>query len=101
MKHTKNMVHKATVESSELFGYATNNSELYRQMITPVINNLRKKAKKGVYDAEKAIDAWYPVATMASDKYGKDYGYTFSVQDRYTVAVDMRDYYEEEIFYNL
>jgi hypothetical protein len=95
------MVHKATVESSELFGYTTNHGDIYRQAITPVINNLRKKAQKGLYDAEKAIDAWYHVATMASNRYGNDYGYTFSVQDRYTVAVDMRDYYEDEIFYDL
>lgn len=101
MTHTKSMRYQATVESSELFGYATNNSELYRQAITPAINNLRKKAQKGIYDKEKAIDLWYAVATTASKKYGKDYGYTFSVTDRYTVAVDMRDYYEEEIFYNL
>ena len=70
-------------------------------MTTPIINNLRKKAQKGTYDSNKAVDAWYPVATTASDKYHKDYGYKFSVQDRYTVAVDMERYYREEIFYNL
>lgn len=101
MKHTKSMTYNTTTESRELFLYATNDGNLYRQMITPIINNLRKKAQKGLYDGNKAIDAFYPVATMASNKYGKDYGYTFNVQDRYTVAVDMAKYYEEEVFYNL
>lgn len=101
MTHTKAMIYNETTESRELFMYATNNSELYRQAITPAINNLRKKAQRGIYDGEKAIDLWYTVATTASKKYGKDYGYTFSVTDRYTVAVDIKDYYEDEIFCEL
>ena len=101
MKHTKSMVYNETTESRELFLYATNDGNLYRQMITPIINNMRKKAQKGIYNSDKAVDAWYPVATAASNKYGKDYGYTFSVQDRYTAAVDMEEYYREEIFYSL
>ena len=101
MKRTKNMTYHETTESRELFLYATNDGNLYRQMITPVIDNLHKKAQKGIYDSDKTIDAWYPVATVASNKYGKDYGYTFSVQDRYTTAVDMERYYREEIFFEL
>ena len=101
MKHTKSMIYNETTESRELFLYATNDGNLYRQMITPIINNMRKKAQKGIYNSDKAVDAWYPVATAASNKYGKDYGYTFSVHDRYTAAVDMEEYYREEIFYSL
>ena len=58
MKRTKTMVYKPTVESRELMLYAINNGELYRRQITPVINCLRKKAVKGTYDSEKAVDAW-------------------------------------------
>ena len=101
MKHTKNMIYKPTVESHELFLYATNDGNLYRNMITPVIENMRRKAKKGLYDKEKAVDAYYHIATAASDKYNKDYGYSFSVTDRFTVAVDMVEYYEEEIYFEL
>jgi hypothetical protein len=101
MTHTKAMIYNETTESRELFMYATNNGDLYRSMITPVINSLRKKAIKGIYDGNKAIDIWYRVATEASNRYNKDYGYTFSVTDRYTVAVDMKDYYEDEIFCEL
>ena len=97
MKRTKSMIYKATEESRELMLYATNDGNLYRQHITPVIDNLRKKYKKGVYDREKAIDLWYYVATDASERYYKDFGYKFSVQDRFTVAVEMEAYYKEEI----
>lgn len=102
MTRTKNMIYKETAESRELFLYATNDGRLYTRMITPVIENLRKKAVKGSYDKEKAIDAYYHVATEASKMYNKDFGYSFSVQDRFTVAVDMESYYrDDEVFYNL
>jgi hypothetical protein len=101
MKRTKNMIYNPTTEATELFMYATNCGNLYRQMVTPIINNLRNKAIKGVYDKDRAVDAWYAVATEASNRYYKDFGYKFCVADRFTVAVDMADYYEEEIFYNI
>jgi hypothetical protein len=102
MKRTKNMVYNPTEESKELFLYAVNDGNLYRGMIKNVLDNLEKKIGKGIYDKEKAVDAWYYVATEASNKYWKNFGYKFSVADRFTVAVDMADYYEEQIlFYDL
>lgn len=65
MKRTKSMIYKETVESRELFLYATNDGDLYRKMIIPIIENLRKKATKGWYDENKAIDAYYKVACEA------------------------------------
>lgn len=97
MKRTKTMTYNETAESRELFLYATNNGDLYRSMTTPVITNLKKKLAKGVYDSDKAVDAYYHIATEASNRYQKDYGYAFSVADRFTVAVDMEAYYKEEI----
>lgn len=55
-KRTKNMIYKETVESRELFLYAVNSGDLYRRIITPTIKCLRKKAIKGIYDKDKAID---------------------------------------------
>ena len=102
MTRTKSMIYKETVESRELFLYATNEGGLYRRMITPTIESLRKKDVKGNYDKEKAIDAYYYVATEASKMYNKDFGYSFSVQDRFTAAVDMEEFYrEDEVFYGL
>lgn len=101
MKRTKNMIYKETTESRELFLYATNDGNLYRQMITPAINNLKKKLAKGQYDAQKAVDLYYYIATEASNRYYKDFGYKFSVGDRFTVAVEMEGYYfESEVSYN-
>ena len=97
MKRTKTMVYKPTVESRELTLYAINNGELYRRQIMPVINSLRKKAAKGTYDSDKAVDVWYYVACSASQMYNKDFGYRFSVTDRFTAAVDMEQYYRENV----
>lgn len=99
MKRTKNMIYNPTTEANELFLYATNDGKLYRRMIENILNSLEKKIKNGVYDREKAVDAWYYVATEASKNYEKDFGYRFSVADRFTVAVDMAEYYEEQILF--
>ena len=68
-------------------------------MSRDVVRMLRKKFKKGVYDVNKAVDAWYHVATEASKLYKKEFGYLFSVADRFTVATDLeyhfREYLEE------
>ena len=97
MKRTKKMVYKPTEESRELMLYAINNGELYRRQITPVINSLRRKAAKGTYDSDKAVDVWYYVACSASQMYDKDFGYSFTVTDRFTAAVDMELYYREDV----
>ena len=97
MKRTRTMVYKPTEESRELMLYTINNGELYRRQITPVINSLRKKAVKGTYDSEKAIDAWYYVACSASQMYNKDFGYSFTVTDRFTAAVELEQYYREDV----
>lgn len=101
MKHTKNMIYRPSDSAYELYLYATNDGDLYRSMICPIIDNLKKKATKGIYDKTKAVDAFYHVATEASNHYFRDFGYKFSVTDRYTVACDMTDYYEEEVFYTV
>lgn len=99
MKRTKNMVYKPSTEAHELLLYAINDGDLYRSMISPVIENMKRKVKKGVYDAVKAQDAFYHVATEASNHYFRDFGYKFDVTARFTAAVEMADYYTDEIFY--
>ena len=97
MKRTKTMVYTPSEEANELFLYAINNGKLYRRMTENVLDNLEKKIKKGIYDKEKAIDLWYYVATEASNKYFREFGYKFSVADRFTCAVELEDYYKEDI----
>lgn len=91
MKHTKSMVYKPSHESRELYLYATNHGDLYRRQISAIENNLRKKIARGVYDHNRAVDAFYYAADAASRLYNRDFGYNFSVTDRWTAAVDMAD----------
>lgn len=103
MKRTKSMIYKETVESNELFLCAVNDGRIYRTMVIPVVRNLAKKYIKGTFDKDKAIDAFYPIATQEAKLYCKqyarleDYVSVFSVTDRFTCAVDMLNYYMENI----
>lgn len=74
MKRTSSMTYHETDESRELELYTTNNGGLFRQMITPIINNLHKKYQRGIYDADKAVDLWYNVATEGAKLYNKEFG---------------------------
>lgn len=97
MKRTKSMVYRETVESSELLLYTVNDGTTYNSVIIPTLVNLKRHCKRGNYDTERAIDAWYRVATIESNEYKKDFGYSFSVGDRFTVAVELEKYYRDEI----
>lgn len=96
MKRTKSMIYNQTQESIELTHFAANTELIYPQ-ICATVRNLAKKFDKGVYDPEKAVDAFYYVACAASDLYKKWFGYGFSVGDRFSAAVDLRDYFTENI----
>lgn len=103
MKHTKSMIYRPSTESRELTLYATNDGRLYNYMIVPVIRNLARKYSKGTFDADRAIDAFYPVACEAAKRYCKEFArledapQIFDVTARYTTAADMLDYYTENI----
>lgn len=97
MKITKNMYVENTDASRELELYAENESNIYFNQIKPVISNLQKKYVKGNFDATKAIISFYHVATAASNKYFKEFGYKFSVTERWTAAYNLLQNYMEEI----
>ena len=97
MKRRKSMVYRETDETRELFLYSINQNNVYCKAIVPVLKNLNKHFLRGNYDTERAIDSWYRVATISSNEYKKDFGYSFSVGDRFTVAVELEKYYIEEI----
>ena len=102
MKRTKSMVYRETVESRELELCAINDGDLYRKMISPFIERLKKRYKAGTYDKEKAIDYYFQIATEEARIYNKKYGSdpdscrVFNVQSRFTVAVNMEKYYFAE-----
>lgn len=102
MKRTKSMNYKESTGSRELFLYAINDGYLYSQVISPIINNLRKKTVKGIYDNEKTVDTYYMAACESSKMYNKEFRGSFSVTDRFTCAVDTEAYYRDDaVFYNL
>ena len=51
----------------------------------------KKFIDKGIYDTEKAVDAFYYAMNSASDLYKKYFGYAFTVTARYTAAKEMAD----------
>lgn len=103
MKRTKNMIVKETIESRELALYADNESDIYFVYIMPVIKNLAKHYKRGVFDHAKAIDAFYPAANAAAKKYCREFAKVedapkvFDVTARYTAAAYLLDRYMENI----
>ena len=97
MKRTKSMIYNPSIEARELLLVATNEGKLYTSMIVPIVRNMARKMAKGTFDADKAIDAFYHVADAASKQYNKDFGYLFTVTERFTAAKDMVDYYMENI----
>lgn len=102
MKRTKSMIYTPSTEARELTLYTVNTGSLY-PMTVNVIRNLAKKYMKGTFDADRAIDAFYPIACEAARMYCREFArmqdapHVFSVTDRFTAAADMVDYYMENI----
>lgn len=88
MKITKSMIYTPSPEATELYVCTVNNGDVY-PMIKAVYTNLLKKYHKGIYDHEAAKIAWYHVAEAENCIYKRDFGYSFTVTERYTVAVDL------------
>lgn len=103
MKHTKNMIVKETVESRELSLFANNDHNIYTNYIVPVVKNLAKHYKRGNFEMEKAIEAFFPAACAAAKKYCKEFARledapkVFDVTARYTAAANLLDRYIENI----
>ncbi len=94
-------------EAEELALYIKNTSELYHGITHSVIENLKKKARKGVYDKERAVDAWMYVADAGAKMYDKEFGSgrgsltMFSKSDRRKAAEELARYYEEDVLEGL
>ena len=43
---------------NELDSFIMNDEDLYRRRFMPIISNIRRKMKRGVYDHEKVIKLW-------------------------------------------
>lgn len=92
------------VAVEELVLYITNDGDLYRQIITPTINNLKRKIKRGVYDDSLALKAWMNVADAGVQKYDEEFGSgrgslkLCNKSTREAIASELKDYYEDDVF---
>lgn len=96
MCRTSSMVYTPSDEARELYICTINNGDVYPQ-IQAVIANLKKKYKKGSYNKDLAVDAWYHVAEHEAVIYYKEFGYKFTVTERFTCAVNLEEYYREQV----
>jgi hypothetical protein len=59
---------------NELHAYIMNDEDLYRKQFMPIIANLQRKMKKGVYNHEMAPKLWSYLVDNAARKYVKEFG---------------------------
>jgi hypothetical protein len=91
-------------ETRELDLFIMNDEELYRRRFMPIILNLKRKMKRGIYDHEKAVKLWMYLVDDAAKEYVKQYGsQTDDVKDmfpkeaRLKVAQELADREKENI----
>ena len=88
------------IAAHELFQFAIQDENLYRQRIGPVVLNLRKKVKKQIYQPHLALKLWKYVADDAAKRYthggyGRGSGYgIFNVPTRMETARLLQNYYQ-------
>ena len=93
-------VDKTTVR--ELLLYITNDAQINRQKIQPIIKNLSKKVGKGTYDGNLAIKAFGNAVTDGIKKYEKEnatkgWARGIDKSTKQALAKELADYYMDEI----
>lgn len=89
----------------ELVLYITNDGALYRQMTTPIIENMKRKRKSGKYDDTLAVKGWMHLADEGVRRYDKEFGSgrgsltMLNKATREAIARELKEYYEDEISY--
>jgi len=82
-------------EKRELELFIMNDQDLYRQMFMPIIMNLARKMKRGVYNHQMAPKLWQYLVDQGAKKYVMQHGgtvrNTFPKQARMELAKDMAD----------
>ena len=59
---------------NELDLFIMNDEDLYRRRFMPIITNIKRKIKRGVYDHEKVIKLWMYLVDDAARKYVQEFG---------------------------
>ena len=62
--------------TNELDTYIMNNEELYRRRFMPIIANIKRKLKRGIYDHDKAQKLWMYLIDDGAKQYVKEFGST-------------------------
>ena len=91
------MIYKPTEKSNDIVLCVECNHDVYESHVLPIIANLKRKAARGVYDPERAIDAWYTAATAQAAILTRQFETRYSVTDRYSAAVELERDYREEV----
>lgn len=102
MKRTSSMYYQESEESNELAFFTIDTSAIEYNYTQPIIKALHKRYTQGLYNKEKAIDAYFKVTTQAAKLYAKIFagqGYKFTVQQRFTAAVYLENYYIEQVIH--
>jgi hypothetical protein len=88
---------------AELVQYTENEQSIYTQITLPILANLATKKVRGLYDADKAIQAFMYLAEAGAKKYAKEFGGnkkqwhdTFPISVRKAAAAHWRDEFESE-----
>lgn len=88
----------------ELVLHADNHAQLHHSSHQPIIKNLKKKAKSGKYDSEKAKKLWGYHADRAAQTYHKEHGdkhskwhHMFSTSDRKQAAAHWEAHHRHEV----
>ena len=103
-KEESNEPKELGIGARELTLHADNNEQLYRTSHQPIIANLKKKAKSGIYDSEKATKLWGHHADRAAHSYHKEFGSpnekwhdSFSPDDRREAASYWESMHRDEV----
>ena len=59
---------------NELDLFIMNDEDLYRRRFMPIITNIKRKIKRGVYDHEKVIKLWMYLVDDAARQYVQEFG---------------------------
>ena len=62
--------------TNELDSYIMNNEQLYRRRFMPIIANIKRKLKRGIYDHDKAQKLWMYLIDDGAKEYVKEFGST-------------------------
>ena len=72
---------------NELDLFIMNDEDLYRKRFMPIITNIKRKMKRGVYDHEKVIKLWMYLVDDAARQYVQEFG---------TADQDVKDMFPKE-----